>query len=417
MMLLARSSRAHYARVPSITSSLCRRRNVFAKSSSRIRLVRSYSEERRNEEPEKRDNQQRIVQLGTLGVGGMWLLSKGKFLLGALKVTKLSTLISMGISTGAYAMFYGWPFAVGMIGLIFVHESGHALAMRHYGVPFSPMVFLPFMGAAVAMKEHPTDAYQEAMIAFAGPVLGTAGAVAAGLAGNAIGSQLLIGLCDFGLMINLFNLLPLGSMDGGRICGAISKYTLIAGLGVGGALIVSGSVSNPIFYLIFGAGGYETYQRFFGSKAGSMPPGYYKITGGQRAALGVGYAGLIAFLIVAMNMNAKRKMPHQSLDVMSRPEILDEFERAHQCAPGEPRVEALANAFVRAAELSVVGIKDLEEQHRMRRALVDSFRENYRTQAIRSGVVAADDAAYANDYERAFFYVETYCTRKEIGYA
>ena len=124
---------------------------------------------------------------------------------------------SMLFTVGTYSMFFGLPYASGMVGLILVHEIGHAAVMHARGVPFSPMVFIPFMGAVIATKELPRDAWEDALIAFGGPVLGSLGAGAVGLAGHATNSQLLITLADFGLVINLFNLLPLESMDGGRM--------------------------------------------------------------------------------------------------------------------------------------------------------------------------------------------------------
>ena len=136
-----------------------------------------------------------------------------------------------------------------MVGLIFVHEAGHAVAFKYYGIPTGPMVFVPFMGAVIAMKDRPRNVYEEAVVALGGPLLGTAGACAVAAYGAATGSQLCLALADFGFMINLFNLLPIGSLDGGRVAGALSPYLLVAGLGAGGLLIYNGVISNPIFYL------------------------------------------------------------------------------------------------------------------------------------------------------------------------
>jgi Zn-dependent protease len=208
-------------------------------------------------------------------------------------------------------MFFGLPYAAGMVGLILVHEVGHALVMHQRGIPFSPMVFVPFMGAAIAMRQQPRDAWEDALVAFGGPVLGSIGAGVVGVAGHAMDSQLLIALADFGLMVNLFNLLPLGSMDGGRIAGALSPYMNLAGVGIGAGLAYTGAIHNPVFYLILLAGGYETFQRFY--NPGAMPPNYYKITPYQRAAIGMGYAGLIASLAIAMDVNERFKKPPEVL--------------------------------------------------------------------------------------------------------
>ena len=120
--------------------------------------------------------------IATIGLGGSFLFGKAKYLFVALKLTKFTPFISMVISAGAYSMFFGWPYACGMVGLIFVHELGHAFAMKFYKVPFSPMVFIPFMGAAIAMQHTPKNAFDEGIIALAGPVLGSVGAVSLSLA-------------------------------------------------------------------------------------------------------------------------------------------------------------------------------------------------------------------------------------------
>lgn len=106
--------------------------------------------------------------------------------------------------------------------------------------------------------------------------------------------------------------MPLGMMDGGRICGALSPYAGIVGLGMGGSLIMSGNMSNPIFYLVMLAGGYETFQRFY-NPAAHVPPNYYRITPMQRAAITGGYFGLVAALFGAMAVNERYKKPPEVL--------------------------------------------------------------------------------------------------------
>ena len=161
------------------------------------------------------------------------------------------------------------------------------------------------------MNRRPRDAWEDALVAFGGPVLGSLGAAAVGVAGHATDSQLLIALADFGLMINLFNLLPLGSMDGGRIAGALSPWMNVAGLAGGVGLAYTGAIHNPVFYLILLAGGYETFMKFY-DPAAYLSPNYYKITPGQRAAIGLGYVGLIGSLALAMDINERyKKSPEQ----------------------------------------------------------------------------------------------------------
>jgi len=262
-------------------------------------------------------NRGRLGLVGAVGTSAIILASKGKYLLGALKLTKFATLGSMLVTVATYSMFFGVPYAIGMVTQIVVHESGHALVMKRLGIPFSPMVFIPFVGAAVAMNRSPHSAYDEALIAFGGPVLGSIGAVGFAFAGHLTQSQLCFALADFGFMINLFNLLPIGFMDGGRICGALSPYAGIAGLGLGGALIYNDVVTNPIFYLVMLSGAYSTFMRFY-SPQGYLPLNYYDITRTQRLGLTAGYFGLISALIAATAMNNQFKKSPRQLEYEKR---------------------------------------------------------------------------------------------------
>ena len=181
----------------------------------------------------------------------------------------------------------------------------------HYGMPFSPMVFLPFMGAVIATKEAPRDAWQDAMIGIAGPALGTAGAFGVAVGAHVTESQLLYALADFGFMINLFNMLPLGSMDGGRIAGALSPWAGVVGLAGGATLISTVGIYNPIFYLIMLSGGWTTFQRFY-DPLGHQPPNFYNISTTQKVILGTSYFGLIGTLLTGMAINqVNKKSPEE----------------------------------------------------------------------------------------------------------
>lgn len=250
--------------------------------------------------------------VAAVATGAAVLMGKTKYLLVALKLTKMTPLISMLLTSFMYSFVFGWPYALGMVGQLLLHESGHAAVMRHYGVPFSPMVFIPFLGASVAMKDQPKNAYEEAMIAFGGPVAGSAAAALLAVVGASTDSALLIALADFGLMINLFNLLPIGSLDGGRIASALSPWLNVAGLVGGGFIIYVGAIHNPIFYLIMLAGTYTTVMRFI------SPPNqaYSFLTSAQRLQVGVAYLALIGLLLWGMRENNKRRLtPKQIQDV------------------------------------------------------------------------------------------------------
>ncbi len=238
-------------------------------------------------------------------------LTKSKSILAALKLTKFASLGSMLLSVGAYTTIYGLPFASGMVGLILCHEAGHALTMRKLGVPFSPMVFIPFLGAAVAAKKPAKNAYEDALIALGGPALGTVSAFGVWGAGVATGSQLCLALGDFGFMVNLFNLIPVGMLDGGRIGNALSPYAGVAGVGIASSMIYAGTVSNPLFYLITMAGGYSSGMRLWNDYNGvvdqSLPKNFYFISQKEKTIIAGSYFALMATLFSAMAVNEKLK--------------------------------------------------------------------------------------------------------------
>ena len=232
-----------------------------------------------------------------------------KFAIPALKFTKLGPVVSMVVSMGAYTAIYGWQFAAGMISLLFVHELGHAMAMRRLGIPVGPITFLPFLGAVVEMRGRPVSAFDEARVALAGPFVGTLATLPFMGAALALNSPFFAALAHWGCMVNLFNLLPIGSLDGGRIAGALSRHFLLAGLaGCGGLIAVY--PSNPLLYLVFLSGGYSVYSRYFGETGERA--GYYAISDSQRLAIASAYAGLIVSISAAMALNEHvRKSPEQ----------------------------------------------------------------------------------------------------------
>src|SRR5262245_33796817 len=167
--------------------------------------------------------------LGALGVGLVFLLSKFKVLAVLAGVLKLKTFATMLLSIAVYATQWGWAFAAGFVLLIFVHELGHAIAMQRGGIPASAPVFIPFVGAFIAMRGRPRDAYVEAKVALGGPLLGSIAAWATLAAGLVFEVPLLVALGHSATLLNLFNLIPVHPLDGGRIVGVFSRSIWIAG--------------------------------------------------------------------------------------------------------------------------------------------------------------------------------------------
>jgi len=205
---------------------------------------------------------------GTAGPGGkkkagwatflLLLAAKAKtFLLGAksllilLKAGKiLTTSGSMLISIWLYALAFGWPFGVGIVVSIFIHEMGHVFVAWRQGVPVSAPIFIPFMGALIIQKRSAKTAWAEALIGIGGPLGGTIGALLFYGVYVATGNHFFLGLAYFGFLINLFNLLPVFPLDGGWIVASISPYLWLAGLVALVALFAMGLVRNPFVIIL-----------------------------------------------------------------------------------------------------------------------------------------------------------------------
>ncbi|WP_028562131.1 site-2 protease family protein [Paenibacillus pinihumi] len=194
-----------------------------------------------------------------IGAALLFLATKGKTVL--LLLGKFAgPLISMGITIGAYALISPIWFAIGFVMLILVHELGHVLAAKRKGLPVSAPLFIPFVGALITMKRHPKDAVTEAYIAYGGPLIGTIGALAVYAAGYLFDNPLLFVLANVGFLINLFNLLPIHPLDGGRIATAVSRWLWVVGL-IGGAVLIVywQSFLLILIWLYFAWTMYQTY--------------------------------------------------------------------------------------------------------------------------------------------------------------
>lgn len=143
-----------------------------------------------------------------------FVLTKAKFLL--LGLTKLPTLLSMFVAVGAYAMLFGWKFALGFVASIYVHEIGHVFALSRYGIAASAPMFIPGLGAFVRLNQYPANEREDATIGLAGPLWGLGAAVACALVWLATDAPLAAALARTGAWLNLFNLTPIWQLDGGR---------------------------------------------------------------------------------------------------------------------------------------------------------------------------------------------------------
>lgn len=169
--------------------------------------------------------------------------------LAGLKLGKVGlTAGSMALSLVVYASIWGWTFAAGFVGLLFAHEMGHVMAARVRGLPVSAPAFIPFMGAFITMKAAPDDAETEAYVAYGGPFIGTLACFAVYFWARSEDSMAGLAVAYSGFLLNLFNLLPVSPLDGGRITSVLGPRIWLLGAPVMlAALLYSPS---PMFIVI-----------------------------------------------------------------------------------------------------------------------------------------------------------------------
>ena len=234
--------------------------------------------------------------LGPVGVGFVVFfkfLAKLKFLLPVLKTGG-----TMLISIWAYAMAWGWQFAVGFVLLIFVHECGHLIAARRIGLKVGAPVFIPFMGALIALKEAPRNAWIEAQVGIGGPLLGTIGAAVCELIHLATGNLMFRALAYTGFFLNLFNLAPVGFLDGGRIVTALSPWLWIVGFVIMVVMTITRFNFILLLILIFSV----PRLIFLFRRKSEEELRYFEVTPTQRRVMGAMYFGLIVLLVLGMEL-------------------------------------------------------------------------------------------------------------------
>ncbi len=229
------------------------------------------------------------------------LLAKLKAILILLpKLKLLATAGTMLVSIAAYATIWGFPFAVGFVVLLLVHETGHALELRRQGIKASLPMFIPFLGAVISARTLGEDALAEAQVGLAGPILGSIGAVACIPLWHATGNDLFRALAFVGFFLNLFNLIPLSPFDGGRAMAAMSPRLWFIGLAV---MVVAGVALHNAFVLVFALiGASDSWRRYQALRAGGeTAAAYYRVKPSDRIMVGAVYVALVALLVTGMH--------------------------------------------------------------------------------------------------------------------
>jgi Zn-dependent protease len=233
-----------------------------------------------------------------LGAGAVAILvafAKFKFLL----LGGLKTILSMGLMIWIYSMMWGWKFAAGFVFLIFVHEMGHVFAAKWLGLPVSAPLFIPFLGAAIVMKENPRDAWTEALMAYGGPLAGCIGSWICWFIALQTHENWVLAVAQLSFLINLFNMIPVPPLDGGRICAAVSPWFWILGLVLLGLAVIYFHAwsSIVIIVLVLFMAIPRMKQALFGTPTPAMAA-YYHTHIVNRLTMALLFLGLLGALML-----------------------------------------------------------------------------------------------------------------------
>jgi Zn-dependent protease len=235
--------------------------------------------------------------------GGVWTAVAAIFG-GILLKLKPILLLLQGLKFGkffltAFSMFamiwfeavrYGWIYGFGFVLLILVHELGHGYAIKKSGLQSGWPVFIPFFGAMITMNGRPQRATTEAYIAFAGPIAGTAASILCAGYGMAFDSRMALSLGFTGLFLNMFNLVPISPLDGGRVAQLFSKKAWIVGIVLLVGLFVLSR--SPALILIGVMALMNSFRQPTEAQIAASPE--------ERTTWALRYFGLIAFLAASM---------------------------------------------------------------------------------------------------------------------
>ena len=224
----------------------------------------------------------------------------GKLLILLFSAGKLGKMLTTGgtmiISIVAYSWIFGWPYAVGFVLLIFFHEMGHYLAAKQRGLDVGAPTFIPFVGAWIELKDQPLNVETEAYVGFAGPIVGSVAALACFVLAREYNSQLLLALAYSGFMLNLFNLIPISPLDGGRITAIISPKVWLFGVPLLAALFFYHPSPMLILIAILAYPQLKIAWDHFRHGNPDETSEYYNTPLNTRVNYGVLYLGMIVFL-------------------------------------------------------------------------------------------------------------------------
>jgi len=205
------------------------------------------------------------------------------------------TAFSFVASIWFYTLFFGFKFALVFVLLIAVHEVGHAIFVRGFGLAVPAIYFVPGLGAMTTWTGK-TSVIQESVIAFGGPLLGGLASAACFGYGIATHEPFWLACAYTGFFLNLFNMVPLAMLDGGRMTAAISPFFWIFGV----VAIVAGALAfhwwSPVLLIVL----LLSIPQAIKAYRGKVDPRYFAVGGRKRALVSIAYFALLGGLLAGL---------------------------------------------------------------------------------------------------------------------
>jgi Zn-dependent protease len=201
---------------------------------------------------------------------------------------------SIFVSIWFYALAFGWKLGVVFVLLILVHEMGHWVVLRGFGVDVSLPYFIPGLGAFVAQKQMTANNVQDAASALAGPVVGIAASAICQAYGIATGNPFWVVAAHIGYLLNLFNLIPVLPLDGGRVAGSIDPRIWMFGLVLFVGYLLFTGLNHPIAWLFLILIGASSVPRAIAAWRGVVDPRVLQTPPALRGLIALAYFATIA---------------------------------------------------------------------------------------------------------------------------
>jgi Zn-dependent protease len=225
-------------------------------------------------------------------IGAVWLFF-AKFKAALLLLTNVKLLLllpkffALFLSIWFYALFFGWKFGVVFVLLILVHELGHYMTFRNFGIKADLPFFIPGLGAFVAARGPAPSLTIEAIAALAGPVYGLAAAGVCYAVAVSLHEPFWFAAAYTGFFLNAINLLPVPPLGGGGIAAAIDPRLWILGAVAFLAFVVVFHIwAGLLFVLLVG---FVAVPRIRAVLAGYVDPRFAAVPRAARFAIAAAY--------------------------------------------------------------------------------------------------------------------------------